>query len=147
MTKREKIFAVSGAIILTAAFGGRAALLHVTRVEWPESPSWFAGYADTPSKSPKVIIGHDSQYWTVKSAIRIDVRRGIPHTRDKDGAPIVDLVSYIDAEVARTGADYVVVSASREEKIGGVIAVIDECRKARVKAVIINEYLDAYAAK
>ncbi len=147
MTKREKILGISGVILVAAAFGGRSALLRSTRVEWPESPSWFAGYSEPPSKGPRVIIGHDSQYWRLKNVVRVDVRQGIPHTRDQDGIPIRDLVSYIDAEAARTGAEYVVVSASHEEKIGGVVAVIDECRKTRMRAVILNEYLDAYAAK
>lgn len=147
MTKREKILGISGVILVAAAFGGRSALLRATRVEWPESPSWFAGYAEPASKGPKVIIGHDSQYWRLKNVIRVDVRQGIPHTRDHDSMPITDLISYIDAEAAKTGAEYVVVSASREEKIGGVVAVIDECRKTRVRAVVLNEYLDAFAAK
>ncbi len=147
MTKREKILGVSGVILIAAAFGGRSVLLRSTRVEWPESPRWFAGYAEPQSKGPKVIIGHDSEYWRLKNVVRVDVRQGIPHTRDQDGIPIRDLVSYVDAEAARTGAEYVVISASHEEKIGGVVAVIDECRKTRVRAVILNEYLDAYAAK
>lgn len=147
VTKREKIFAVAGVLIIAAAFAGRTALLRATHIEWPESPSWFAGYAEQPSKDPRVIIGHDSQYWRLKNVIRVDVRQGLPHTRNQDGIPIRDLISYIDAEVARTGAEYVVVSASREEKIGGVVAVIDECRKTRVSVVILNEYLDEFAAK
>lgn len=147
MTKRETVMAISGVALLAVAFVGRFALLRATRVEWPESPSWFAGYAEPASKGPKVIIGHDSQYWRLKNVIRVDVRQGIPHTRDQSGIPIRDLVSYIDAEAAKTGAEYVVVSASREEKLGSVVAVIDECRKARVRAVVLNEYLDAFAAK
>ncbi len=148
MTKREKILGISGVILVAAAFGGRAAILRATRVEGPEPLSWFVGhYAEPTSKGPRVIIGHDGEYWRVKNAIRVDVRQGIPHTRDQDGIPIRDLVGYIDAEAVKTGAEYVVISASREEKIGGVVAVIDECRKTRVRAVILNEYLDAFAAK
>ncbi|MDP2137077.1 MAG: hypothetical protein Q8J74_04415 [Candidatus Didemnitutus sp.] len=147
MTKRAKIFAVSGILILAVAFAGRAALLRATLVEWPESPTWFARYAEASSAGPRVILGHDSEYWRVKRTIRVDVRQGIPHTRSADGMPIRDLVSYINAEIARTGVDSVVVSASREERIGGVVAVIDECRKSRVRVVVLNQYLDAFASK
>jgi hypothetical protein len=147
MTKRETIFAISGLVLLVAAFAGRSALLRATRVEQPGPPSWIAGYAEPSSKGPRVIMGEDSQYWRLKNVVRVDVRQGLPHTRDRGGVPIRDLVSYIDAEAGRTGAEYVVISASREEKIGGVVAVIDECRKTRVRAVILNEYLDAFAAK
>src|SRR4051812_47889876 len=119
MTKRETIFAISGVVLLVAAFAGRSALLRATQVEWPESPSWFAGHAEPASKGPRVIIGHDSQFWRLRNVVRVDVRQGLPHTRDQDGVPIKDLVSYIDVEAARTGAEYVVISASREEKIGG----------------------------
>ena len=94
-----------------------------------------------------VILGHDSQHWRMKNTIRVDVRQGIPHTRNGDGIPIMDLVSYINAEAARAGVDSVVVSASREEKVGGVVTVIDECRKTRVKVIVLNEYLDALTNK
>ena len=146
MTKREKVLAVSGVALLAIAFAGRTALLRATQVEWPEPMSWFAGYSDT-SRGPKVILGYDGDYWRVKNAIRVDVRRGVPHMRDVDGTPIRDLTAYINAEVAKTGAEWVVVSTSRDEKIGGVIAVLDDCRKARVKAIVLNEYLDAVASK
>lgn len=147
MTKREKILGISGVILVVAALGGRSALLRSTRVEWPEPPTWVAGFAETPSSGPRVIIGHDSHLWRLKNVVRVDVRQGIPHTRDHGGIPIRDLVGYIDAEVARTGAEYVVISASEVEKMGGVVAVIDECRRTRVRAVILNEYFDAVAAK
>ena len=147
MDKREKIFAVSGTLVLAVAFAGRAVLLHATRVEWPESPTWFAGFTESNSTSPRVILGHDSEYWRMRNTIRVDVRQGIPHTRTGDGVPIRDLVRYINTEIARTGVDSVVVSASREEKIGGVVAVIDECRKSRVRVVVLNEYLDTFASK
>ena len=147
MTKREKILGISGVLFLAAAFAGRSALLRSAQVEWPQSPSWFASYAEPARKGPKVMLGHDSQYWRLRNVIRVDVRQGIPHTRDQDGIPIRDLVSYIDAEATKTGAEYVVVSASKDERIGGVVAIIDECRKTRVRAVILNEHSNAFAAK
>lgn len=146
MKKREKVLAISGVVILAFAFAGRTALLRATRVEWPEPVSWFAGYADT-SRGPKVILGYDGDYWRVKNAIRIDVRGGVPHMRDVDGTPIKDLTAYVDAEAARTGSEWVVVTASRKEKLGSVVAVLDDCQKARVKAIVLNQYLDAFASR
>jgi ABC-type sugar transport system substrate-binding protein len=146
MTKREKVLAISGVVLLAFTFAGHTALLRATRVEWPEPVSRFAGEARS-SQEPRVILGNDSGYWRVKNAIRIDVLRGVPHMRDVDGTPITDLTAYVDAEAAKIGAEWVVISASKEEKIGGVIAVIDDCRKARVKGIVLNAYWHPFASK
>lgn len=94
-----------------------------------------------------MVVGYDGPYWHLKNVVRVDVRDGIPHTRDRDGIPLTDIVSYINAETTRTGSEFVVVSAAPGEKMGAVVAVIDECRKSRVKAVVLNESLDAISAK
>ncbi|MEO6996342.1 MAG: hypothetical protein ABI273_22245 [Lacunisphaera sp.] len=108
--------------------------------------TWFAGYSDA-SRGPTVILGYDGDNWHVRNAIRIDVRGGVPHMRDVDGTPITDLTAYLNAEAAKTGAEWIVVSASRKERIGGVIAILDDCRKAHVKAIVLNQYMDAFASK
>ncbi|HVU17581.1 MAG TPA: hypothetical protein VHD32_11685 [Candidatus Didemnitutus sp.] len=146
MTKREIVFAISGAIIVAAGFAGRTALLRMAQDERRAPVSWFPDYGDTSGRPP-VVFGFDGDYWRVRKAIRIDVRHGVPHMRDVDGTPIADLSSYIDAEKKVTGAEWIVVTASREEKIGDVIAVIDVCRKSSVKGIVLNGYLDAFARR
>lgn len=147
VTKREKLFIAGGAIILAGAFAGRTALLRSLQNIPVPSRSWLSSYADPQSKDPRVIIGYDGPYWRLKNVVRVDVRNGVPHTRDRDGIPLSDIVSYVNAEASRIGSEFVVVSASPEEKMGAVVAVIDECRKARVKAVVLNESMDAISTK
>jgi hypothetical protein len=147
MTKRETILVISCAIVVAVAFIGRTVFLRATRFGRRESPSWPSGVAEASSRGPNVILWEDSIYSRVKNAVRVDVWGGIPHGREAGGGPITDLVSYIDAAVSQTGAEYVVVSVSRTEKIGDVVAVIDECRKTRVKTVVLNWYMDEFAEK
>lgn len=147
MTRREKLFVIAGAVILASAFAGRTVLLRSLQQDSQRSHSWRSSYAELQSKDPRVVVGYDGPYWHLKNVVRVDVRDGIPHTRDHDGIPLTDIVSYINAETTRTGSEFVVVSAAPGEKMGAVVAVIDECRKSRVKAVVLNESLDAISAK
>jgi hypothetical protein len=147
MTKREKILVISGTVVVAIVFVGRTVLLRATRFGQLESPSWSSRVAEPSSSGPNVILWDDSIYSRVKNAVRVDVWGGIPHGREAGSVPIKDLVSYIDAAVSQTGAEYVVVSVSSTEKIGDVVTVIDDCRKTHVKTVVLNWDTDTFAVK
>ena len=115
-------------------------------MEAPAHKDSYEGESDS-SGEPQVIFGGYNGTLRLNDAIRIDVRGGVPHLRAGVGAPIADLQSYLDAEVKSTKANCIVVTASREEKIGDVVAVIDVCRKARVRGIIINPFLDELARR
>src|SRR5690242_5368537 len=86
MKKRVVILIASEAFLLGIAalvFSGivRRAQTEVTS----DDSSGWRGYPD--GKRPKVLLGYDGPYERIADAIRIDVRRGVPHTR-VDEAPI-----------------------------------------------------------
>jgi len=145
MTKRVTVLAIAG-ISLLAAYVGRSVLLRGMRVEVQAHKDSDVSDSDS-SGEPQVIFGGYNGTLRLEDAIRIDVRGGVPHMRAGVETPIADLQSFLEAEVKSTKANCIVVTASREEKIGDVVAGIDVCRKARVRGVILNPFLDEFARR
>ena len=92
---------------------------------------------ENESKKPKVIFFFDSQAYHMANVTRIDVIGGFPRERNSDTI-ILDVVSFVNKEIDRTGNDRIVLTSSHEEKIGDVVRVLDECRKSRAHAIVLN---------
>lgn len=137
MKKRVAFLIFFGAFLL-----GVAALVfsHIVRRAQPEFASIKSSDGrDYPeSKGPKVLLGYDGPDWRIADAIRIDVRRGVPHTR-VDGAAIEDVARYVTAQLQRKDDSWVVVTATTDEKFGDIVRVVDACRTTRVRGIILNQ--------
>ena len=83
-------------------------------------------------------FGYDGPYERIADAIRIDVRRGVPHTR-VDEAPIEDVARYVTAQLERKEDAWVVVTASTDEKFGDIVRVVDACRSTRARGIVLNQ--------
>ena len=136
MTKRVKILLFSGLAALLS--GGVVCVLVVLRsqIDFPERRS-FAWPQYPEEKGPTVLLGYDGPYARVAEAIRIDVRRGVPHTRI-DEAPIEDVARYVTSQLEKKEEALVVVTAKTDEKFGDVVRVVDACRKTRVHGIVLN---------
>jgi hypothetical protein len=138
MKKRVVILIASGAFLLGVA---ALVLSAIVRHAQPEFTSIYSsdwrGYPE--EKGPKVLLGYDGPYWRVADAIRIDVRRGVPHTR-VDEAPIEDVARYVTAQLQKKDDAWVVVTASRDEKLGDIVRVLDACRTTRVHGIVLNQF-------
>lgn len=119
MTKRLKILIALGIVSVAAAAFVLSAIVRRARPDFPP-PYVYSGPSNPEEKGPRVVLWFDTPYYPVKNAIRIDVRGGLPHTR-ADETPIRDLSSYVNSEISRTGSEWLVVTASSEEKIGDVL--------------------------
>jgi len=149
MTKRATILAIAGAALIALGYFVRDAVLRATRVDYPGSDRGSVG-ADGGYKltgGPQVVLGYDGPEGRVGSAVRVDVLNGVPHTRGKDRRPIEDVTAYVNEELSKTGATWVVVTASRDESYGGVVSVIDACKRTRAHAIVLNENVDGDAVR
>jgi hypothetical protein len=138
MTERSITLGVVGVVILALAFFARSILLDRTAIEWPQSPTWVTRYEKDDGGAP-VRVWFDFPWHRLAKTVRVDVRDGVPRRRDGNRDIILELDSFLKAELAQTQSEWILVTASFDERIEPVIAVIDQCRKHPVKAVLINQ--------
>jgi len=136
MRKRIIILVTSGAVLLGVAALVLSVVVSRARPEFP-APHSYSWPGVPEQKGPRVQIGYDGPSYRVANAIRIDVRRGVPYTREEED-PIRDVARYVTEQLDRKGSQWVVVSASNEEKLGDVLKVIDACRTTRVHGIVVN---------
>jgi hypothetical protein len=138
MKKRVIVLIASGAALLGVTAVVLSAIIRRAQPDF--SPIYSSDGRSYPEeKGPRVLLGYDGPYWKVAEAIRIDVRRGIPHTR-VDEAPIENVASYVAAQLEKNASAWIVITASTDEKLGDVIRVIDACRTTRVRGIVLNQF-------
>jgi hypothetical protein len=77
--------------------------------------------------------------WRAARTARLVVTRGQAFFGDR-WIPSDEICQYLDAKIAKGEIDYVLVSAAVGAKWGEIVPVVSECRKSRVKIVLLNLY-------
>ena len=136
MTKRLKILLWFGIAALVSAGAVCVVVVWRSQIDFPERRSYV--WPEHPQeKGPTVLLGYDGPYERIADTIRIDVRRGVPHTRVEE-APIEDVARYVTAQIEKKEKTWVVVTASTDERFGDVVRVVDACRTTRVHGIVLN---------
>ena len=136
MTKRVKVLVISGSAALAVI--AVACIWFVRGAEFRYPPPYSrvdAGY--TERAGPSVLLGYDGPHQRIAEAIRVDVRRGVAHSR-ADEAPIEDVARYVTGQIENEGRKWVVITASPDEKFGDLLRVIDACRTTRARGIVLN---------
>lgn len=113
---------------------------------YPESGGYF-----TSTYSPEAKVGlapvhiwwesplGQRDYWRAKKSARLLLVRGEAFVDDVY-LPKENVTGYLDARVERGEIEYVIVFPARDTKWGEIFPVLDECRKSRVRVVLLNQF-------
>lgn len=138
MTKRFRFFLIGGSLGLGVVYIALSIYVKHATSDFSRLRSDHAKW-DSSGKGPKVVLGSDGDWSRVGPVIHIDVRDGIAWSRI-DGHTVENVVSYVSAEMRRTDAHIIVVSAGHREKFGDIAAVVDACRRTSASTVVLNQH-------
>jgi hypothetical protein len=141
MKSITKIWYAFGFVLLAFTAGFR--FYFAERIERPDfcRPIWSAireRNMERDGGGIPVVMWSDWNGRKLQDSIRIDVIDGEARARD-GGSQIGDVESYVNVRVKGPGQRFVIITATDRETIGSVIHILDQCRKTRATAVILNE--------
>jgi hypothetical protein len=143
---RVFILAVSGSAVLVAAYLGLQASLDARKSsrDWMQDFHAYALRVKTDEQFAEVQAWNEAapevkSRWRAARATRIRVLQGQAFVGDTH-LPKDEIRGFLDLKVASGEIDHVVVFPSRGAKWGEIVSIVDECRKSRVKIVLLNEH-------
>ncbi len=77
--------------------------------------------------------------WRAKKAERFTLTRGEAFSGNTH-VPREKIREFLDERVSRGEVEYVIVFATKGTRWGEIFPVLDECRKSRVRIVLLNQY-------
>jgi hypothetical protein len=141
MKKRTIILAGCAFLLALGCLVGPRAFEKRSTPAWPESRGYFSD--DSESGLAPVQLWWEAppgekESWRAKKATRFTLVRGQAFVGDtlirKE-----KIREYLDARVQSHEIDYVVIFPEKDSKWGEIFPVLDECRKSRVRIVLLNE--------
>ena len=145
MSRALKLTAIGGAVLVAAFLGLRT--LRDTKEstdDWKDEFRAYVSHVKLEERFAEVQVWNEAppevkSRWRAAKAARIRVLQGQAFVGDVH-LPKDEIREFLDLKIASGEIDYVVVFPSRGAKWGEIVSIVDECRKSRVKIVLLNEH-------
>ena len=146
MNRRSYLILSIGAVLLLATHVALSHWVKGSLPHFPESSGYFSSSFASERSSGLAPVQvwwerplEQKGYRRAKKSARLLLVNGQVFVAD-DLLPRDKITAYLDARVRSGEIDYVVVFPVRNTKWGDIFPVLDECRKSRVRIVLLNQF-------